>query len=212
MMSVKMKARALMAQGIIDKMKLRGMEGHYVETSKEALALAKTMIRPGQTVAWGGSATLKEIGLLDYLPKSGSILIDRANATTPEEIRVLKADTINADIFLMSSNAITMDGMLVNIDGYGNRVAYLCYGPDQVIVVAGMNKVVTDVEEGVKRVRNIASPPNTIRLGKDTPCAKFGRCGDCLNDDCICSSVVVTRRSNIKNRIKVILVGEDLGF
>lgn len=212
MMSVKMAAREKMAAGILEKMKLRGMDGVYAPTYKEALGRAKELLKPGMSVAWGGSATLKEIGLLDYLPESGLKLIDRAKVTTPEEEKQLKADTINADYFLMSSNAVTMDGMLINIDGYGNRVAYLCYGPGNVLVIAGMNKVVTDVEEGIRRVRNIASPPNTIRLKKDTPCAKYGRCGDCLADDCICSSVVITRKSNRKNRIKVILVGEDCGF
>ena len=212
MMSVKMAAREKMAAGILEKMKLRGMDGVYAPTYKEALERAKELLKPGMSVAWGGSATLKEIGLLDYLPESGLKLIDRAKVTTPEEEKQLKADTINADYFLMSSNAVTMDGMLINIDGYGNRVAYLCYGPENVLVIAGMNKVVTDIEEGIRRVRNIASPPNTIRLKKDTPCAKYGRCGDCLADDCICSSIVITRKSNRKNRIKVILVGEDCGF
>lgn len=212
MMSVKMKARKKMAEGIIEKMKLRGMEGYFAETNEEALTIFKSLAKPGKTVAWGGSATLKEVGVLDYLPESGLTLIDRAKAQTPEEVRAIKAETINADYFLMSSNAITMDGILINIDGYGNRVAYLCYGPEEVIVIAGMNKVVADVEEGVRRVRNIASPPNTIRLNKDTPCAKTGRCGNCLSDDCICCSVVVTRKSNRPNRIKVILVGEDNGF
>ena len=212
MMSVKKAAREKMAAGIIEKMKLRGIEGFYASTNEKALELAKTLLKPGMSVAWGGSATLKEVGLLDYLPESGLTLIDRATATTPEAVKQLKADTINADYFLMSSNAITMDGMLINIDGYGNRVAYLCYGPENVLVIAGMNKVVADVDEGIRRVRNIASPPNTIRLNKDTPCAKYGRCGDCLADDCICCSVVVTRKSNRKNRIKVILEGEDSGF
>ena len=117
-----------------------------------------------------------------------------------------------ADYFLMSSNAITLDGELVNIDGHSNRVACLCCGPKNVIVIAGMNKVVSNVEEGVDRVHNFAAPPNTVRLNKNTPCAQTGRCADCYSPDCICSQIVITRRSSIPNRIKVILVGEELGY
>jgi hypothetical protein len=112
----------------------------------------------------------------------------------------------------MSTNAITLDGELVNVDGNGNRVASLIYGPKHVIVITGMNKVVPDVLQGYDRVRNIASPPNTIRLGKNTPCANTGKCGNCLSPDCICSQIVVTRRSREKERIIVILVNENLGF
>ena len=133
-------------------------------------------------------------------------------AQTPEAVKEMKAKMINADYFLMSTNAITLDGELVNIDGTANRVNYLCYGPENVLIIAGMNKVSTNVEEGINRVKNIASPPNTLRLKKDTPCAKTGRCTDCLSPDCICSQTVITRRSSVKGRIKVILVGEELGF
>ena len=112
---------------------------------------------------------------------------------------------------MMSTNAITLDGELVNIDGSGNRVACLAFGPNEVIVVAGMNKVVSNVEEGIARSRNFAAPPNTVRLGCDTPCAKIGQCGNCLNDT-ICCQIVVTRASRVPGRIKVILVGEELGY
>lgn len=212
MMSVKLKARKVLAEDMIHKMEARGMEGFYADTKEEALEIAKSFLKPGMSVTFGGSATLKEMGLLDYLPESGVEVIDRYAAKTPEEIREMKARSINADYFLMSSNAITNDGILVNIDGYANRVSYLCYGPEYVLIIAGMNKVTPDVSSAVKRVRDIASPPNTMRLKKDTPCAKTGRCADCLTEDCICCQVVITRKSNIKNRIKVILVGEDLGF
>ena len=112
----------------------------------------------------------------------------------------------------MSTNAITTDGELINIDGRANRVSFLCYGPENVLVIAGMNKVVTDVESGLKRVRLTACPPNAVRLNKKTPCAVNGVCGNCYGEDCICSQFVVTRRSGVKNRIKVILVGEELGY
>ena len=112
----------------------------------------------------------------------------------------------------MSTNAITLDGVLVNIDGNGNRVANLIFGPEHVIVVVGMNKVVKDVDEAYNRVRNIASPPNTVRLGKNTPCSRNGKCGDCYGEDCICNQIVITRRSRVKERIIVLLVNDNLGF
>ena len=130
---------------------------------------------------------------------------------TPEEKRECFAKQTLADAFMMSTNAITLDGELVNIDGSGNRVACLAFGPKEVIVIAGMNKVVSNVEEGVARSRNIAAPPNTVRLGCDTPCAKIGQCGNCLTNT-ICCQIVVTRASSIPGRIKVILVGDELGY
>ncbi len=213
MLEMKKKHYEILAGKIIDKLKIRQMEGYYAATREEALQLVKEkFLTDGKSVCWGGSMTLGEVGVLDYLNESNCEVIDRNSYTTREEQKEIKAKMINADYFLMSTNAITLDGELVNIDGYANRVSFLCYGPENVLVIAGMNKVVTDVEEGVKRVRNIASPPNTMRLNKNTPCAKNGRCGDCFSEDCICSQVVVTRRSGVKNRIKVILVGEELGF
>lgn len=213
MLEMKKKHYEILAGKMIEKLNLRQMEGYYAATKEEALQLVKEkFLTEGTSVCWGGSMTLGEVGVMDYLKSSKCEVIDRSAFTTPEEEKEIKAKMINADYFLMSTNAITLDGELVNIDGHANRVSFLCYGPENVLIIAGMNKVVTDVEEGVKRVRNIASPPNTLRLNKNTPCAKNGRCGDCLSEDCICSQVVVTRRSSVKNRIKVILVGEELGF
>lgn len=213
MLEMKKKHYEILAGKMIEKLNLRQMEGYYAATKEEALQLVKEkFLTEGTSVCWGGSMTLGEVGVMDYLKSSKCEVIDRSAFTTPEEEKEIKAKMINADYFLMSTNAITLDEELVNIDGHANRVSFLCYGPENVLIIAGMNKVVTDVEEGVKRVRNIASPPNTLRLNKNTPCAKNGRCGDCLSEDCICSQVVVTRRSSVKNRIKVILVGEELGF
>lgn len=203
----------ILAERMIEKLKLRGMEGYYAATREDALSLVKErFLTKGVSVAWGGSMTLQETGIMDYLKQSECVLYDRMAPQTPEEQREMKANMINADYFLMSTNAITLDGELVNIDGFANRVSFLCYGPDNVLVIAGMNKVASDVEDAVKRVRNIASPPNALRLNKNTPCAKTGRCGDCFAEDCICSQIVVTRRSGVKGRIKVILVGEELGY
>ena len=121
-------------------------------------------------------------------------------------------DAFSADTYFMSTNAITLDGELINIDGNGNRVAALIYGPDQVIIVAGLNKVTANVEDGIRRVRNCATPPNCIRLNKKTPCAATGRCADCLSPEGICNQLVITRRSGNPDRIKVILIGESLGY
>lgn len=200
------------AKSIIEKMRVRKIEGYYcadVEAAK--LKLLELLGDSPKSVAYGGSMTLDENGFKDVIKAKGHELIIRENYKTPEEIKECKAKTINADVFLMSSNAITLNGELINIDGRGNRVSYMIYGPDSVIIVAGMNKIVSNVEDGIRRVRNFATPPNTVRLNCDTPCAKTGQCMDCLTES-ICSQIVITRTSKIPNRIKVILVGEELGY
>lgn len=209
----KWKAQKNLAQTMIRNLAGRNMEGYFTRTKEEAVALImERFLTKGKTVCFGGSMTLTESGLMDAIRHGDCVLYDRTTAKTPEELREMKANMINSDYFLMSTNAITMDGELINIDGTGNRVSYLCYGPENVIILAGMNKVVSSVEDGIRRVRDIASPPNTVRLNKKTPCAVTGRCGDCYSEDCICSQIVVTRRSGQKNRIKVVLVAEELGY
>ena len=200
------------ADSLIEKFNKRGIEGYYCENAEEALLTAKRFLTPGCSITWGGSETLREIGLLKELAHPDYTVYDRATAKTPEERSELYSKIVTADYFFMSSNAITLDGQLVNIDGAGNRVACLITGPKNVIVIAGMNKIVTNVDAGIERVRNMASPPNCVRLGCKTPCAQIGRCADCLADDCICCEIVITRKSRIPGRIKVILVGEELGF
>lgn len=211
-MSPKEIAKQNLANTIIENMKKKNMEGYYCATSAEAVEKALSLIPEGSSVTWGGSVTLCECGLMDALHANNYELIDRMDAKTPEEARIMYGKQVMADFFLMSANAVTIGGELVNIDGNSNRVACLCCGPKNVIVIAGMNKVVSTIEDGVHRVRNIAAPPNTVRLNRNTPCAKTGKCGDCYSPDCVCSQIVITRRSSIPNRIKVILVGEELGF
>ncbi len=174
--------------------------------------MAKRFLTPGCSVSWGGSETLKEIGLLDELKNSDYILYDRHSVNTPEEKVLMYSKIVTSDYFFMSSNAITLDGQLVNIDRNGNRVACLITGPKNVIIIAGMNKIVTDVDAGIERVRNMASPPNAIRAGFKPPCTELGKCTNCLVEDCICCEIVITRKSVITGRIKVILVGEVLGY
>ncbi len=213
-MSAKHKAYEIQAEGIIKKLRTRGMNGIYCGTKEEARQYVLDMLENGASIAWGGSESLKETGILDaIMADSGRLdVIDRSTYVTDEQKRMLKGKIAMCDYFLMSTNAITLDGELVNIDGAGSRLSYLIYGPEKVIIVAGMNKVATDVEDAVKRVQNIASPPNAIRLSLDTPCAEYGRCMNCVSESSICCQVVVTRRSRITGRINVILVGEELGY
>lgn len=200
------------AKSIIHKLEARKMEGYYCPDKESAKTKVLELIGPNKkVVTYGGSMSLDEVGLKEAVEEAGHDLLRREKYVTPEEKRECFAKQTLADVFMMSTNAITLDGELVNIDGSGNRVACLSFGPNEVIVVAGMNKVVSTVEEGIARSRNFAAPPNTVRLGCDTPCAKIGQCGNCLNDT-ICCQIVVTRASRVPGRIKVILVGEELGY
>lgn len=200
------------AESIIKNLKKRNMEGYFFETGAECVKAITDLIEDGSKISWGGSASIKECGLMDALQKGNYVLIDRLTAKSPEESRELYVKAVLSDYYLMSTNAITMDGELINIDGNGNRVACLIHGPKHVIIVAGMNKLVSSVEAGYARVRDIATPANTKRLNKNTPCFHTGRCGDCLSPDCICNQVVITRRSGHTGRIKVFLVAEELGY
>ncbi len=202
-----------LAATVIAGLAKRQMDGYYFPTAKEAKEKALSMVTENALVSFGGSMTLVQTGLLDELKSTPSIrLIDRGKASTEEEIDRAYRQSFLADAYFMSSNAITSDGVLVNIDGRGNRVAALIYGPKEVIILAGMNKITPSVEEAVSRVRNAATPPNCIRLSKQTPCAATGACSDCLSSDCICNQIVITRRSGVKGRIKVLLIGESYGF
>ena len=200
------------AESIIKNLEKRNMEGYFFETGAECVKAITDLIEEGSQISWGGSESIKECGLFDALKKGNYTLIDRMTAKSPEESRELYVKAVLSDYYLMSTNAITMDGELINIDGNGNRVACLIHGPRNVIIVAGMNKLVSNVEAGYARVRDIASPANTKRLNRNTPCFHTGRCGDCLSSDCICNQVVITRRSGHPGRIKVFLVAEDLGY
>lgn len=202
-----------LANTIVKNLAKRRMDAYYCKTAEEAKELALSFIPAESTVSFGGSMTLEESGILTALREKKDItLIDRATASSPEETKKMYHDALSSDYYFMSTNAITSDGELVNIDGTGNRVAALIYGPENVIVVAGMNKVAANVDEALSRVHNTATPMNCQRLNKKTPCSTTGVCSDCLSPDCICNQVVITRRSGIEGRIKVILVGEELGY
>src|SRR6056297_2933048 len=200
------------AENVIKGFKKRNIEGYYVKDSEEAKNKIIDLIEENSSISWGGSMTLKDIGIFDELKSGNYKLLDRATAKTSEEKEKIYHQALNADYYLMSSNAITQSGKLVKIEGTGNRLAALIYGPKNVIIVAGMNKVTIDEESALKRVRNQAAPANSIRLNQQTPCAETGFCRSCQIDDTICCQTVITRRSRHNGRIKVILVGEELGF
>lgn len=202
-----------LADTIIQNLEKRNMKGIYCPTKEDAVKTALSFTAAGTAISFGGSLTLNESGLLDALRERNDIhLIDRSLAKTPEEVTQAYRSSFSAHTYFMSTNAITYDGQLVNIDGTGNRAAALIYGPDQVIILAGMNKAVPTVDDAISRAHNEAAPPNCIRLNKHTPCAASGACADCLSPDCICSHTVITRRSASPDRIKILLIGEPLGF
>lgn len=201
-----------LAASMIKKMEKRGFEGYYCPDSKSAVEKALSLMETGSTISWGGSMTLVETGLLQELDPEKYNILDRDKYTTPEEKKECYRKAFAADYFLMSTNAITADGELVNVDGNGNRVAMLVYGPEHVILMVGMNKVEPNLQAAIDRVHAKAAPPNALRLGLKTPCALTGSCADCLSPDCICAQTVITRYNRSKGRIKVILIGETLGY
>ena len=196
----------------------------YAENKCKALELVSSFIEKGSVVSFGGSVTLSEIGIFDILRNGDYKLLDRnAEGNSPEDIQKIYRDSFNADTYLCSSNAITENGELYNVDGLANRVTALTFGPKQVIVIAGVNKIVRDLDEAVIRVKTIAAPKNCVRLNKDTYCAKCGKClavaegKNGMTDGCnspqrICRNFVVTAKQQNPERMKVIIVGEELGY
>lgn len=197
---------------LVKAMKKRQFDAYYCSTAEEAVEKVLELIPEGDVVSWGGVATVDQLGIKDRLRQRNQPLIDRDTAKTPDERMDMLRQALTCDTFLMSSNATSEDGQLVNIDGMGNRVAALCFGPKQVIVVAGMNKVAGDLDSAMSRARHIAAPANVQRFDVKTPCAVTGQCGNCTSPDCICAQIVTTRFSKIPGRIKVVLVGEVLGL
>lgn len=189
----------------------RGFEAYYCPTKEEALKKAVSLIPENHVVSWGGSVSIDEIGLRPYVLEHRQV-IDRETAKTPAEKQDIMRSALTCDTFIMGTNAATEDGQLYNIDGNGNRVAALIFGPKQVVVIVGMNKVEPTLEAAITRARTVASPINMQRFSKKTPCAVTGMCADCNSPDSICNQMVRTRRCAPVGRIKVILVGENLGY
>ncbi len=198
--------------GVIMNLKKRNIEAFYYENSKDMVTDILQKIPAGSSITWGGSESVRECGLMDAIHNGSYTLLDRAAAQTPEEKRLFYSKAVMADVYLMSTNAITYDGELINIDGNGNRLACLMQGPKEVFIIVGMNKFVGSVEEGIHRIENIAAPANVQRLNKETPCHTLGRCAHCFSKDSICSHTVITRRSGTPGRIKLFIVPENLGY
>ena len=197
---------------LVEALKKRRFTAEYCATSEEAKAAVLAQIPEGASVGWGGSYTVDALGVKEALRQKGQPLFDRDAAPTREaQLEAMRGSQL-ADVFLMSSNAITEDGCLVNMDGMGNRVSALIYGPKKVVVVAGMNKVTADLPSAISRVRHYAAPMNAQRFPGVSPCRETGRCADCTSPDCICANLVITRLNKVEGRIHVILVGEDLGM
>lgn len=202
----------LLGEHVVKALESRNMEAYYVCTKEEALKKALELMKEGSSVGWGGSASIEEIGLKSAVRNGDYNLLDREAAKTPEESNRITHEVLSCDYFLTSSNAVSEDGILVNIDGNANRIAAICYGPKYVIMVVGVNKIVKSEADALSRARNEAAPVNAQRFGLDTPCSKTGCCYDCKSPDTVCCQFLTTRYSKAKNRIKVILVGEELGF
>ena len=197
---------------VVKALEKRHFEAYYVSTAAEAVEKVVELIPKEHTVSWGGTATVDALGIKQRLAQEGIALIDRDTAQTPQERQEMLKKALTCGTFLMSSNAISADGQLVNIDGNANRVAALCFGPESVLVIAGMNKVMGDLDSAIARARQVAAPANAQRFDGKTPCAVNGQCGDCTSPDCICSQMVITRFCKPAGRIKVVLVGEELGL
>ena len=207
------KRNQLRAQQLIQALKQRNMEASYAATKEEALAQALAWIPEGSCIGWGGSVSIDAIGLKDAVRQGDYRVIDRDTAANAEEKEAMYRRILaDCDYFLTSSNAISQDGVLVNIDGTANRLAAMCYGPRHVLYIVGMNKVVATAEDALHRARNEAAPINAMRFGLKTPCSKTGCCYDCKSPDTVCCQILFTRFNHTPGRVKVILVDDSLGY
>lgn len=205
----RIKRNDLLAEQIIKGLESRNMTGYYAKSKEEALKMALDLIPEGSRVTKGGSMSVVEIGLEDAVKNGNYEYCDRAAMKDKREAELF---AYSADVYLGSVNAITEDGVLVNIDGNSNRVSAYAYGPKKLVLIVGLNKVASDADAAMKRARNEAATINAQRFELSTPCSKTGRCMDCKSPDNICCQFLITRFSKHKDRIHVILVNENLGF
>lgn len=201
-----------MAEAVMEGLKRRNMESYYCADREAAAKLVLEMIGPEATVTCGGSSTIRSLGIPEQLKERGQIIIEYPEEEKKTAGSPIYRDVVGADYFLMSCNAITVKGELINIDGASNRVACLVHGPKHVIIVAGLNKLVKTVEEGIDRVQTQVCPVIADATGRKTPCGIKGICTNCNSPECMCCNIVVTRHSRYDGRIRVILVGEPLGM
>ena len=200
------------AQILVKNLKSRHFEAYYCSDREEALAKALELIPKGASVGWGGALSAQQIGLMDVLKSGDYHAIDRDCASSPEERERIMKQCLTAQYFITGANALSLDGQMVNIDGNGNRVGAIIYGPDKVLVIAGMNKVMDSLEAAVNRARTVAAPMNKQRFPAQTPCEITGSCADCKSEGGICNQILITRNCKPAGRIQMILVGEELGF
>ena len=203
------KRNELLAKKVIAGLESRNMKGYYAATKEEALKKALELIPEGSSIAMGGAMSAHEIGLVEAVKAGNYKFIDRDAA---DDKRAAMLAAYDADFFLSSANAMTEDGVIINIDGNSNRVSAIAQGPKKVLFIVGMNKICSDVDGAMKRARNVAAPINAQRFGLSTPCAKTGSCMDCKSPDTICCQFLMTRFSRHADRIHVILVNDNLGF
>ena len=211
-------------ESVAENLRKNSMEAYIAEDKAEAKAIVQSLLKEGTSVATGGSVTLSECGITELLTSGKYNFVDRSKGKTPDDVRRLYGEQYLCDTYLCSSNAITDNGVLYNVDGNSNRVSMIAHGPSSVIMVAGYNKIVKNLDEAVLRVKTIAAPKNTVRLGIDTYCSKCGECvsvsqgkgnemtAGCESDFRICCSYLISAKQRHKGRIKVILVGEELGY
>lgn len=195
----------------VTALKKRGFDAYACENTKEALAVALSLLSEGESITWGGSKTIRDMGLTSLVKSKGFCVFDRDELPREERTEFAKAHYFS-DWYFTSTNALTESGELLNLDGIGNRVASMIWGPKNVLVVAGVNKIVPTLTDAYKRVREIAAPKNAQRFDIDTPCKKTGKCADCLSPDTICAQMVHLRVSKPYGRIRVILINEEYGY
>lgn len=201
-----------LAATLIRHLKQRHYDAYYCHDTKELLKQVKELIPEGSSITWGGSDTIRTTGVTTMLKEGNYKVYDRDEAKTSDEKTAIYRKAFECDYYLASANAISEDGVIVNIDGNGNRVAAITWGPKHVIFIVGMNKVCQDVDAAIKRARSIAAPLNMARFNLNTPCSKDGTCHDCKSPDSICNYVSIQRMSHPDGRHIVILVDEDLGY
>ena len=197
----------------IEKLEAHGFRAIYVRTKEEAVQEIWKHVTPKQRIGVGGSLTIRELGILDRLEAQGCTVYDHWKpGLSKETILGIRKSQMTSDLFLSSVNAITLNGELINIDGVGNRVNSTIFGPEKVILVVGYNKIVEDVQEGIKRIKDVAAPMNAKRLNVDVPCVKLGKCVDCNSPNRVCRVIVIHERKPVLTDILVVLVGEELGY
>ena len=197
---------------LVKNLRSRHFDAYYCDTAAQALEKALELIPEGASVGWGGAMSAQQIGLMAAVRAGNYRAIDRDLCVTPEDRSRAMRECLTADVFLTGANALSLDGQMVNIDGTGNRLAPIAYGPDMILVIAGMNKVEDTLEDAIRRARTVAAPMNKQRFAAQTPCEITGVCADCKSEGCICNQILVTRHCRPVGRIKFILVGEDLGL